>query len=198
MVESVAEPPFPDGLGAEQGPAPHVLLEPVIGFLGVWRGRGRGGYPTLDGDFVYAQEVRFSHDGRPFLRYEARAWLLNGDGAPLRPAARESGWWRVQPDGRVEALVTQPTGITEVLVGDAREGTVELATHTVALTPTAKDVTATRRRYALAPGDDRDTFTFVHDLAAVGQPLQHHLSATLHRADAQSTPPASSWNSSVQ
>ncbi|MGW7721800.1 FABP family protein [Streptomyces canus] len=197
MVESVAEPPFPDALGADDAPGPHPLLEPVLGFLGAWRGRGRGGYPTLDGDFAYAQEVSFRHDGRPFLRYEARAWLLDGDGAPLRPAARESGWWRLQADGRVEALVTQPTGITEILVGHAGEGAVDLSTHSVALTPTAKDVTATRRRYTLGDGD-ADTFTFVHDLAAVGQPLQHHLSATLRRAVGQSTPPTSSWNSSVQ
>ncbi|MEU9327964.1 FABP family protein [Streptomyces canus] len=197
MFEAAAEQPFPESDRVDREPAPHPLLEPVLGFLGVWRGRGRGGYPTLDGDFAYAQEVSFRHDGRPFLRYEARAWLLDGDGAPLRPAARESGWWRLQPDGRVEALVTQPTGITEILVGHAGEGAVDLSTHSVALTPTAKDVTATRRRYTLADGDG-DTFTFVHDLAAVGQPLQHHLSATLRRADGQSTPPTSSWNSSVQ
>ena len=195
MFEAAAEQPFPESYRVDREPAPHALLEPVLGFLGVWRGRGRGGYPTLDGDFAYAQEVRFSHDGRPFLRYEARAWLLDGDGAPLRPAARESGWWRLQPDGRVEALVTQPTGITEILVGHAGQGAVDLSTHTVALTPTAKEVTATRRRYTLA---DAGTLDFVHDLAAVGQPLQHHLSATLRRAVGQSTPPTSSWNSSVQ
>ncbi|WP_329442562.1 FABP family protein [Streptomyces canus] len=195
MFEAAAEQPFPESYRVDREPAPHALLEPVLGFLGVWRGRGRGGYPTLDGDFAYAQEVRFSHDGRPFLRYEARAWLLDGDGAPLRPAARESGWWRLQPDGRVEALVTQPTGITEILVGHAGQGAVDLSTHTVALTPTAKEVTATRRRYTLA---DAGTLDFVHDLAAVGQPLQHHLSATLRRSVGQSTPPTSSWNSSVQ
>ncbi|WP_329243738.1 FABP family protein [Streptomyces canus] len=195
MFEAAAEQPFPESYRVDREPAPHALLDPVLGFLGVWRGRGRGGYPTLDGDFAYAQEVRFSHDGRPFLRYEARAWLLDGDGAPLRPAARESGWWRLQPDGRVEALVTQPTGITEILVGHAGQGAVDLSTHTVALTPTAKEVTATRRRYTLA---DAGTLDFVHDLAAVGQPLQHHLSATLRRSVGQSTPPTSSWNSSVQ
>ncbi|WP_157869238.1 FABP family protein, partial [Streptomyces atriruber] len=59
------------------------------------------------------------------------------------------------------------------------DGTVDLATHDVALTPTAKDVTATRRRYTLA---DDGTLTFTHDLAAVGQPLQHHLAAQLRRA----------------
>ncbi|WP_051135629.1 FABP family protein [Streptomyces sp. 351MFTsu5.1] len=207
MSETVAGQPFPDGFQEGGTPAPHPLLGPVLGFLGRWQGRGQGGYPTLDGDFAYAQEVSFGHDGRPFLRYEARAWLLDADGAPLRPAARESGWWRLQDDGRVEAVITQPTGITEILTGRAGGGVVELTTHTVALTPTAKEVTATRRRYTLADtdtdegphGDPRgDTFTFVHDLAAVGQPLQHHLSATLRRAAGQSTLPASSWNSSVQ
>jgi hypothetical protein len=171
------ESPYPDGQSPDEAPAPHALLEPVLGFLGTWHGRGQGGYPTLAEDFTYAQEVTFSHDGRPFLRYEARAWLLDGDGAPLRPAARESGWWRLQPDGRVEALITQPTGIAEIAVGHAADGTVDLSTHDVALTPTAKEVTATRRRYTLSD----DTLTFVHDLAAVGQPLQHHLSARLSR-----------------
>ncbi|MFM9372300.1 FABP family protein [Streptomyces sp. Da 82-17] len=178
MFDPAPEYPYAESLDAEGTPAPHPLLAPVLGLLGEWRGRGEGGYPTLDGDFSYAQEVRFSHDGRPFLRYEARAWLLGPDDAPLRPAARESGWWRLQPDGRVEALITQPTGIAEIASGHASDGTVDLATDQVATTSTAKDVESTRRRYTLA---DPDTLTFTHDLAAVGQPLQHHLSAHLHR-----------------
>ncbi|MFF4260136.1 FABP family protein [Streptomyces sp. NPDC001663] len=180
MFDPAPEYPYPESHRPGGAPAPHPLLAPVLGLLGAWHGRGQGGYPTLDGDFAYGQEVTFSHDGRPFLRYEARAWLLDADGAPLRPAARESGWWRLQPDGRVEALITQPTGIAEIAVGQAAEDTVELATHEVALTPTAKEVTATRRHYTLTDGD---TLTFVHELAAVGQPLQHHLSATLRRKE---------------
>ncbi|MES5819974.1 FABP family protein [Streptomyces sp. RG80] len=172
------ESPYPDGHGPDEVPVPHALLGPVLGLLGEWHGWGQGGYPTLDGDFRYAQDVSFSHDGRPFLRYEARAWLVDAEGRPLRPAARESGWWRMQPDGRVEALITQPTGITEIAVGRAADGVVDLATHDVALTPTAKDVTATRRRYTLT---EDGSLTFVHDLAAVGQPLQHHLSASLRQ-----------------
>ncbi|MFI5618875.1 FABP family protein [Streptomyces sp. NPDC051567] len=172
------ECPYPDGLRAGEGPVPHGLLAPVAGLLGTWVGRGRGEYPTLEEEFAYAQEVTFSHDGRPFLRYEARAWLIDAEGGPLRPSARESGWWRMQPDGRVEALITQPTGIAEIAVGRAGDGGVDLATHEVALTPTAKVVDATRRRYTLA---DEDTLDFVHDLAAVGRPLQHHLSARLLR-----------------
>lgn len=176
MFDPAPTPPYP----YTETPDPHPLLAPVLGLLGTWHGRGQGEYPTLDGDFAYAQEVTFSHDGRPFLRYEARAWLIDGDDAPVRPAARESGWWRVQPEGRVEALITQPTGIAEVLVGQVVDGTVELATHTVAVTPTAKQVDATGRRYALA---DDGVLTFSHDMAAVGQPLQHHLSARLRRME---------------
>ncbi|MFI7385390.1 FABP family protein [Streptomyces sp. NPDC049813] len=172
--------PYRDSDRADEAPAPHPLLTPVLGLLGSWRGSGRGGYPTLDGQFTYAQEVSFRHDGRPFLRYEARAWLLGEDGAALRPAARESGWWRVRPDGHLEALITQPTGIAEIAVGRAADGAVDLTTDSVALTPTAKEVAGTRRRYTLA---DADTLEFTHDLAAVGQPLQHHLSARLRRVN---------------
>lgn len=170
--------PYPDALRADEVPAPHALLAPLTGLLGIWTGRGSGGYPTLAEDFTYAQEVTFSHDGRPFLHYEARAWLLDADGAPLRPAARESGWWRMRPEGRVEALITQPTGIAEILVGEAAGDAVDLTTHQIALTPTAKKVEASRRRYRVT---DDGTLDFVHDLAAVGERLQHHLSARLRR-----------------
>ena len=173
--------PYPDSTDPDGPPAPHPHLTPVLGLLGTWLGRGEGTYPTLEADFAYAQEVTFSHDGRPFLHYTARAWLLDPDGAPLRPSARESGWWRLQPEGRVEALITQPTGIAESAVGEADGGTVDLATHEVTVTPTAKDVQATRRRYTLR---EDGTLSFVHDLAAVGRPLQRHLTAELRRADA--------------
>ncbi|MFB6527703.1 MULTISPECIES: FABP family protein [unclassified Streptomyces] len=180
MTDRDRQPPYPDALRPDAAPAPHEFLAPVAGLLGTWTGTGRGEYPTLAEDFTYAQEVTFSHDGRPFLHYEARAWLIDADGTPLRPAARESGWWRLKPEGTVEALITQPTGIAEILVGRAENGAIDLTTHTVALAPTAKHVEATRRRYTLA---DADTLEFLHDLAAVGRPLQHHLSARLRRED---------------
>ncbi|MFR0354308.1 FABP family protein [Streptomyces sediminimaris] len=178
MFDPVPAHPYPDSHRPDTAPPPHALLAPVLGLLGTWQGRGQGEYPTLDADFSYGQEVTFSHDGRPFLRYEARAWLLDADDVPLRPAARESGWWRLQPDGRVEALITQPTGTAEIAIGSAAEGTIDLSAHEVALTPTAKQVDATRRRYTLT---DSDSLTFVFDMAAVGRPLQHHLSANLRR-----------------
>ena len=65
----------------------------LLPYIGLWRGRGRGGYPTIE-DFDYAQEIRISHDGRPFLQYESRAWMLD-DGVQAGPAGRARvGWWR--------------------------------------------------------------------------------------------------------
>ncbi|WP_329276174.1 FABP family protein [Streptomyces sp. NBC_00691] len=180
MTDRDRQYPYPDSLRPDAAPAPHEFLAPVTALLGTWTGEGRGGYPTLDEDFTYAQEVTFSHDGRPFLHYEARAWLIDDDGTPLRPAARESGWWRLKPEGTIEALITQPTGIVEIMVGRVEHGAIDLTTHTVALAPTAKHVEATRRRYTLT---DAGTLEFVHDLAAVGQRLQHHLSVHLRRED---------------
>ena len=54
---------------------------------------------------------------------------------------------------------------------------MELASTTVATTGTAKEVTALRRRFEL----DGDTLAYTVAMAAVGQPLQHHLAATLRR-----------------
>ncbi|MGW0366799.1 FABP family protein [Streptomyces sp. NPDC002990] len=175
MIESPQDNPYPDSHILGEGPEPHPLLRPVLPLLGRWHGRGRGQYPTLTRDFQYEQEITFSHDGRPFLRYEARAWLIDGSGAPVRPAGREAGWWRVTPDAGLEVVLAHPTGIVETYVGRVSDAEIEIETKDVALTPLAKEVTGTRRRYILDAGE----MTVVHDMAAVGQPMQHHLTTHL-------------------
>ncbi|MER6444310.1 FABP family protein [Streptomyces venezuelae] len=177
MFESVQENPYPDSHVLGEGPEPHPLLRPVLPLLGRWHGRGQGEYPTLDQDFRYEQEITFSHDGRPFLRYEARAWLIDGSGAALRPASRETGWWRVTPGAVLEVVLAHPTGIVETYVGLASGTEFQIETKDVALTPLAKEVTGTRRQYTVGNGE----MTVVHDMAAVGQPLQHHLMTHLRR-----------------
>jgi hypothetical protein len=158
------------------GPELHPALLPLLPFVGRWRGTGKGGYPTIS-DFDYAQEVRFSHDGRPVLRYESRSWLIDPEGRPIRPSARELGWWRPQPDAGLEVLLAHPTGIVEVYYGRVDGTRVELATDAVARTSTAKEVSANRRLYGIVEGD----LMYAMDMAAVGQPVQPHLSARLAR-----------------
>jgi hypothetical protein len=158
-------------------PALHERLEPLSFLVGTWRGLGVVGYPTIV-ERRYEQEVTFAHDGRPFLEYTSRTWILDEDGSRLRPAAREAGWWRPGKQPRdVELLLSHPTGIVEVYVGEVTFHKIELRTDVVARTETAKSVTALHRLYGLVEGD----LAYAVDLAAVDQPLQPHLSARLVR-----------------
>jgi hypothetical protein len=158
-------------------PALHERLEPLSFLVGTWRGLGVVGYPTIE-ERRYEQELTFAHDGRPFLEYASRTWILDEDGSRLRPAAREAGWWRPGTQPRdVELLLAHPTGIVEVYVGDVTFRKIELRTDVVARTETAKPVTALHRLYGLVEGD----LAYAIDMAAVDQPLQPHLSARLVR-----------------
>jgi hypothetical protein len=54
---------------------------------------------------------------------------------------------------------------------------MELHATSVGLTSSAKDVVALSRSIRV----DGDELTYRLSMAAVGQPLQHHLAATLHK-----------------
>jgi hypothetical protein len=78
-------------------------------------------------------------------------------------------------------VLAHPSGITEIEVGTySVSGEVielELATTTIGLTPTAKEVAALGRSFRIV-GDE---LSYSLRMGAVGQPLQHHLAAVLHR-----------------
>jgi hypothetical protein len=176
------EYPYEESHDLRTGPDLHPALLGLLPFVGVWRGRGGGEYPTIEG-FGFAQEVRFSHDGRPFLCYESRAWLLADDGTPIRPSFREVGWWRpvLRPDGaasdELEVLLTSPTGIMELYVGRVTNLRVELVTDAVLRTVTAKEVSSGQRLYGIVDG----ALLYAHEMSAVGQAMAPHLSAKLNR-----------------
>ena len=151
----------------------------LLPLVGVWRGEGEVVYPTIDGPYRFGQQVTFAHDGRPFLYYESRAWLLDDQGEVIRPAAREVGWWRPQPDDTIEVLLVHATGIAEVFYGKPRnQASWELATDLVTRTPTAKEVNAAKRLYGIV---DNGKLAYVEERAMVGQPMQPHVSALLER-----------------
>ena len=162
-------------------------LKPLSWLLGSWVGVGVGGYPTID-DFHFGQEVSFSTDGRPFLSYWSRTWLLDEQGNQIKPLAMETGFWRPQPNNQVEVVLAHPTGYAEVWVGDITvteivDATItgaraELRTDVIARTVTAKEYSAGHRLFGLVQGD----LLWAYDMAAVGQPLTAHVPARLKRA----------------
>jgi hypothetical protein len=154
----------------------HPDLVPLAFLLGTWVGVGVGGYPTID-DFRFGQEVVFSQNGKPFLAFTSRSWILDDEGNRVRPAAQESGYWRPGVDGQLEVLLTHPTGFVEIWLGEIDGAKIELRTDVVARTSTAKEYTAGHRLYGLVEGD----LLWAFDMAAMGQPLQSHLSGRLKR-----------------
>jgi len=78
----------------------HPGLEPVRFLIGRWEGAGVVGYPTIE-SANFGQEITFSHNGKPFLIYASRTWLIDSDGAIVRPLATETGYWRPQEDGSI-------------------------------------------------------------------------------------------------
>jgi len=153
-------------------------LAPLAWLVGRWEGAGVVGYPTIDSAH-FGQEIVCSHDGRPFLEWQSRTWLLDEAGDKLRPLAVELGFWRVLGDGEIELLLTHPTGIVEMYAGhcDPAKPVLHLSTDGVLRSPAAKEYNAGSRMYGLV---DSQLF-WAMDMAAVGQTLQSHASAQLKR-----------------
>jgi len=149
----------------------------VAWLIGAWHGEGVGGYPTID-DFRFAQEVTFEQNGKPFLSYTSRSWMLDDAGERARPLATETGYWRPHEDGRLEVLLSHPTGYAEIWEGTVDGPRIEIRTDMVARTTSAKEYTSGHRMYGLVESD----LMWAFDMAAMGEVLQPHLSARLARA----------------
>lgn len=174
--ECPAEPNYdgrvPFELDADLPPA----LAPLAWLVGTWEGAGVVGYPTIE-SANFGQEVECWHDGRPFLHWSSRAWLLNESGEKVRPLATETGYWRPIESGEVELLLAHPTGFVEMYVGRTEPAKIELQTDAVIRSPQAKEYTAAQRLYGLVNGN----LMWVMDMAAMGHEMQSHLSAELKR-----------------
>jgi hypothetical protein len=153
----------------------HPAVAVLAPLLGTWAGSGAGEYPTI-ASFDYLESVTFTHVGKPFLAYTQRTRAVD----EAKPLHAETGYIRVPEPGRVEWVLAHPTGIVEVLEGtlDAdADGLSMTLTATVGRSSSAKDVTALARTFRL----QGDTLSYTVRMAAVGQPLQHHLAAVLKR-----------------
>ena len=138
-------------------------FRPSPGSSGAGRGRRRGlpdhrlG-PLRPGDRGDARRTGF-------LKWESRAWILDSEnGAQVRPAAVESGFWRPLESGEVELLLAHPSGILELYYGMMEPARIQLKTDGVLRAPRAKEYNAATRMYGLVDSQ----LMWVMDMAAVG------------------------------
>lgn len=154
----------------------HPDIAVLAPLLGVWAGQGAGAYPTIE-PFAYLEEVSFGHVGKPFLSYTQRTKAAD-DGRPMHA---EVGYLRAPSPGRIELVLAHPTGVAEIAEGtlSVEQGVIEieLEATNIGRTGSAKEVTALGRSLRV----NGDELTYTLRMGAVGQPLQDHLTATLHR-----------------
>ena len=171
--------PSAPSVSTPAGPAElHPLVEPLRAFVGHWLGAGAGEYPTIE-PFAYVEEIDLVPvPGKPLLAYRS-VTRHPESGLPMHA---ESGWLRPVGGDGVELVVAQGPGLVEVAEGlfepFAGGGELLLSSSLVAGTATAKEVTATERRYRVTG----DRLQYDLAMAAVGVPLTHHLRAWLKRA----------------
>ncbi len=149
----------------------------VLPLVGVWLGEGRVHVPDSTDERLFGQQLTISHDGRGFLRHESVSWLIDDDGNAT-PFEREIGWWRPQPDGTIELIISDANGVVEIFYGNAPTfSSWSLGTDAVVRTTSAPAVTGATRLYGIVEGK----LAYVTERATTVYPLQPHVSALLER-----------------
>jgi hypothetical protein len=155
----------------------HPDLMPIAWMLGRWEGSGKGTYPGTE-DFDFGQQIDFAHNGGRYLHYLSQTFETDAAGKAVRPLTMETGFWRPQPDGTLEVVMSHPEGYTEIWYGTIKGAQIALSTDAVVRTATAEDYAAGQRLYGNVEGE----MLWTLDKAANGLPLQSHLWARLVRA----------------
>ena len=156
----------------------HPDLVPLAFLLGTWAGAGVHDFPGAE-KCNFGQEVEFTHDGRPFLEYRSRSWVLDAEGAKVRPLENESGYWRIDAARKVEIVMNRDSGVAEVWYGELAEGKpqIDLATDAVAALPSAGAYSGGKRLYGYVKGD----LMWVGERSTPEVPLRPYMSAHLKK-----------------
>jgi len=154
----------------------HEDLYPLAWLVGTWRGKGRGEYPGIT-PFQFAHEVTFNHDGRDFLNYYSRSWILDEKDEIVSASESEVGFWRTKPNNVLEVVLSHSRGISEGWVGVHDGPKIQLAMDQGYSSPSSKIVTAGSRLYGRVEGE----LFWAYDMAAEGQTIQAHIWSTMER-----------------
>ncbi|KAK4744413.1 hypothetical protein SAY87_010725 [Trapa incisa] len=161
---------------AQPGPLMHPAVAPLAYLLGTWRGQGEGYYPTII-SFSYTEELQFTHPNprKPIISYAQKTWRSAG-GPGAEPMHAESGFWRLKPDGSVEVVIAQSTGLVEVQKGthDHEDKVIRLQSELVGNASKVKEIS---REFRLVNGE----LSYEVQMATNSTSLQPHLKAVFKK-----------------
>ncbi|MHB1986410.1 MAG: heme-binding beta-barrel domain-containing protein [Acidimicrobiales bacterium] len=147
----------------------HLLLEPLSFLLGAWRGKCEALW--TDGLF-FEDSFTFSHDGRPLIEFRQ---VTHGPGGA--PAHGECGYLLAKDGGTVHMTIAEPSGITEVLRGQADSNALTLESVEIGHAPGTTEVSRTTRRYFL----DEERLIAEVDISVGDEALAPHTRSVLRR-----------------
>ncbi|MER5225353.1 FABP family protein [Streptomyces flaveus] len=156
----------------------HKDLVPLAFLLGSWTGAGVHDFPGAE-KCNFGQEVSFSHDGRDFLEYHSRTWVLDSEGNKVKPLETETGYWRIDSDRKVEVVMVRDDGVVEVWYGELadKKPQIDLATDAVACTAASGPYSGGKRLYGYVKSD----LMWVGEKQTPEVPLRPYMSAQLKK-----------------
>ncbi|MEV4616216.1 FABP family protein [Kitasatospora sp. NPDC049258] len=163
----------------------HKDVVPLAFLLGTWEGAGVHDFPGSE-KCNFGQEVVFRHDGRAFLEFRSRTWVLNEQGEKVRPLENEHAFWRVTSnqhgstgEREIEVSSVRDDGTVEIWYGRLHDGKpqIDLATDAVARIEGSAPYTGGKRLFGLV-GEE---LLWVGEKTAPEVPLRPYMSAQLKK-----------------
>ena len=154
----------------------HPDLYPLAWLIGTWRGNGIGEYPGIP-RFNYFQEMSFNHDGRGFLNYFSRTWLVDEETKVQTPFELETGFWTPKENNVLHVVITSSSGTAAGWMGVHDGPRIQIVMDNSYSTPEAPIVTAGQRLFGLVEGE----LFYSYDMACDGQTLQSYIWSTMER-----------------
>ncbi|MEU9130236.1 FABP family protein [Kitasatospora sp. NPDC048540] len=163
----------------------HKDVVPLAFLLGTWEGAGVFDFPGSE-KCNFGQEVVFRHDGRAFLEFRSRTWVLNDEGEKVSPLENEHAFWRVTTnqhgssgEREIEVSSVRDDGTVEIWYGKLHDGKpqIDLATDAVARIEGSAPYSGGKRLFGLV-GEE---LLWVGEKAAPEVPLRPYMSAQLKK-----------------
>ncbi|MFJ1703607.1 FABP family protein [Kitasatospora sp. NPDC088346] len=163
----------------------HKDVVPLAFLLGTWEGAGVFDFPGSE-KCNFGQEVVFRHDGRAFLEFRSRTWVLDNEGEKVRPLENEHAFWRVTTnqhgssgEREIEVSSVRDDGTVEIWYGKLHDGKpqIDLATDAVARIEGSAAYSGGKRLFGLV-GEE---LLWVGEKSAPEVPLRPYMSAQLKK-----------------